>query len=749
MVKNSNNSGNESGINPIQPPWKNVLLSQVKEAKESIFIITPILKTDVIKWITNLLLDSPPTDSFNFRVMTKLNEEDIINNGSDIEALELLGNLQIGPKFKLEFRGVENLSANVFIFDKKTVIVITGGLTSKALLSNLDYGFLITNQKLVKSILDDFESYWESAEDLSIPDFRYFVSQIQEHDTSMDGFLKLGSAIKPHGKDSEEMGPIEGETLAKKYISSARDHEEMGEYEEALEFYNKALVATSNNVDILRDKAVLLRDELKRLDEALETYNKILSIEPKDEFASLEAGKILTKQHKYWDALIKLDITTQVNPSNGEAWFWKSKMLMDTPDRVEDALLCLDEVIKIDPNYEMAWFFKGKILSENLERYSEADRCFNTVTRINPKNEEAWFKKGQNLVYNLNKPMDAIKCFDRVTKANKESFQGWYYKGEVLHKGFKKDAEALRCFSEAIKLNPQYKEALFSHGTLLFENLSRPKDAEKSFQKLIELDGKNENILFALGLLYGKGLDDKKKALNYIIQALNIRYPEEKSKPKKDESKIKFEAFDELLKFLDNITLSESKNAIAWYEKGALLDRVYSRFDDALKCFDEATKLNSDFKEAWYDKGVILFSVYGRNDDAIKCLNKAISLDKNDENTWYIKGKALMDNQKFEDALACFEKVIRINPENAHAFENIANSLINLSQLKDAIEYFDKAIKLDKLNASIWYNKGNTFLSQRKYPEALKCYKAALNINPNHELALKNFELYSDKNNWV
>ena len=738
------------GIRPLQPPWKNILLKQVKNAQESIFIITPSLKTEVVKWITNILLDSPPEGDFRIRIMTKLNEEDIVEGKSDLEALEILSNLNLGPKFKLEFRGVENLNANVFIFDSKLAIVSTGGLSTEGLVTNVEYGFLVTAKKGVDKILADFDQYWSATDELSLPDFRYFIAQIQEHDTSMGGFLKLGSSLQPRGTDQEAMGPIEGETLAKKYISSARDQEEMGEYEQALEFYNKALVATPNAVDILRDKAVLLRDELKRLEGALEAYNKILTIEPKDEHASLDSGVILVKIHRYWDALKRLDITTQANPSNGEAWYWKSIILSNTPDRINDAVLCLDEVIKIDPNNEKAWFLKGEILSEKLDRYSEADRCYNTVTRINPRNEEAWIKKGCNLFKNLKQPLDAIKCFDRITKANKDSAAGWFYKGVLLSEGYNKHNEASRCFNEAIRIDPQYKEALFYQGMLFGNRLEKPKDAETTLKKLLELEPKNENIFYALGLLYGRDLDNNKAALDYILRGLRIRYPEEEEKLKEEvESLIKFDKYSELLKVLDKITISDPKNPVAWYEKGALLDRVFSRYEDALKCFDEATKLDINSMDSWYDKGLILFSVYGRNEDAIKCFNKVISLEKNFENAWYLKGKSLMDNQKYDDALACFEKVIKINPKNAFAYNNIASSLINLSQYKDAIEYFDKAIELNKNNASLWYNKGNVFLQLRKYTEALSCYKYALNLNPNHELALKNFETYSDKNNWI
>ena len=140
---------NFPGIEPIQPPWKNILLKHVKEAKESIFIITPVIKTEVTKRITNILLDSPPDGEFNLKVMTRLNEEDFIEGRSDLEALDTFSNLQLGPGFKLEFRGVGNLNANVFIFDKKKAIITSSRLAASALLTNLEYGFLITDNKLL------------------------------------------------------------------------------------------------------------------------------------------------------------------------------------------------------------------------------------------------------------------------------------------------------------------------------------------------------------------------------------------------------------------------------------------------------------------------------------------------------------------------------------------------------------------------------------------------------------------------
>ena len=60
---------------------------------------------------------------------------------------------------------------------------------------------------------------------------------------------------------------------------------EEGKFEEALGFFEQALLNNPNDPDLLNSKGVVLRS-LGRYDEAIECFNKSLEIDPRDKKAS-------------------------------------------------------------------------------------------------------------------------------------------------------------------------------------------------------------------------------------------------------------------------------------------------------------------------------------------------------------------------------------------------------------------------------------------------------------------------------
>lgn len=60
---------------------------------------------------------------------------------------------------------------------------------------------------------------------------------------------------------------------------------EEGKFEEALGFFEQALLKNPNDPDLLNNKGVTLRS-LGRYDEAIECFNKSLEIDPRDKSAS-------------------------------------------------------------------------------------------------------------------------------------------------------------------------------------------------------------------------------------------------------------------------------------------------------------------------------------------------------------------------------------------------------------------------------------------------------------------------------
>jgi tetratricopeptide (TPR) repeat protein len=75
------------------------------------------------------------------------------------------------------------------------------------------------------------------------------------------------------------MGKIE--ELVKKGQSLMND----GQFDDALGFFEQALLLNQNDPDLWNNKGVALRS-LGRYEESMECFNKSLEIEPRDKFAS-------------------------------------------------------------------------------------------------------------------------------------------------------------------------------------------------------------------------------------------------------------------------------------------------------------------------------------------------------------------------------------------------------------------------------------------------------------------------------
>ncbi len=68
-------------------------------------------------------------------------------------------------------------------------------------------------------------------------------------------------------------------------VQSGQSLMDDGKYDEALAFFDQALLLNQNDPDLWNNKGVALRS-LGRYEESMECFNKSLQIEPRDKFAS-------------------------------------------------------------------------------------------------------------------------------------------------------------------------------------------------------------------------------------------------------------------------------------------------------------------------------------------------------------------------------------------------------------------------------------------------------------------------------
>ena len=69
---------------------------------------------------------------------------------------------------------------------------------------------------------------------------------------------------------------------------------------------------------------------------------------------------------------------------------------MERLKKYEEAIECYEKALEIDPNDGNAWFFKGLAL-ENFEKYDEAIACYERALEIDPKDKDAWINKKEAL----------------------------------------------------------------------------------------------------------------------------------------------------------------------------------------------------------------------------------------------------------------------------------------------------------------------------------------------------------------
>ena len=85
--------------------------------------------------------------------------------------------------------------------------------------------------------------------------------------------FKTNRHVKSHKLDSDELS-----SKGKKLL-------EDGKFDEALAFFEQALLQNPNDPDLLNYKGIALRS-LGRYDEAIECFNKSLEIDPRDKHSS-------------------------------------------------------------------------------------------------------------------------------------------------------------------------------------------------------------------------------------------------------------------------------------------------------------------------------------------------------------------------------------------------------------------------------------------------------------------------------
>ncbi|MCB0515725.1 MAG: phospholipase D-like domain-containing protein [Chitinophagales bacterium] len=131
----------------IKNPWKERLMTLIKESEKSIQITSPFVKENICREIFEL-----KNKGVSFELITSFNLSNAYNGALDLSGLDLI------IQNKGIIKNYPKLHSKIYIFDSKRAIITSGNLTNGGLLTNYEYGILFDEVSVVKEVEKDFEN---------------------------------------------------------------------------------------------------------------------------------------------------------------------------------------------------------------------------------------------------------------------------------------------------------------------------------------------------------------------------------------------------------------------------------------------------------------------------------------------------------------------------------------------------------------------------------------------------------------
>ena len=244
----------------------------------------------------------------------------------------------------------------------------------------------------------------------------------------------------------------------------AEAHRAAGEYEAALQAYDKILEKFPNS-SIFPDSSIVLLNkgyvasQLRRFQEQYNACSRALDIKPQF-VEALNCRGLASKDLGDTEAAIAdFERVVEARRDFFPAWNNLGEVLLKLKNP-EAALAAFDKAILYKKDYVFAWNNRGNALLQ-LGRFAEAEVAYEEAIRLDPSYPYAWNGRGVAR-RQLQRPAAALEDFITASELAADIFfEAWYNRGLALIEiEPPRPEEAIDAFSRAIQIKPDYQAAI-------------------------------------------------------------------------------------------------------------------------------------------------------------------------------------------------------------------------------------------------------------------------------------------------
>jgi len=160
----------------------------------------------------------------------------------------------------------------------------------------------------------------------------------------------------------------------------------------------------------------------------------------------------------------------------------------------------------------------------------------------------------------------------------------------------------------------------------------------------------------------------------------------------------------------------------------------------AIAAYRKALAIKEDFADAHSALGQVLLA-QGELQDAETELERTLKYSPTHIGALLSLSQIHGRTDRRKEALACMDRIVAIAPPDGNLRLHLAGLCIGIEAYPRAIEFFEEHLRSHPTDYSALTDLATCYLHLGKREAALTGYRAALQLNPRHEQALKNLKL--------